>query len=135
MSQWDLGVLAASLRQDSGDLSLYAGFLLNTLSDGLPPDMVRIERKTGLFGRAKDDAPVLRVSVSLGDRRFTLHRDGVGKRAVAQISHESGGVVMRTETVGMDVWSQALAAALAKYAEANAAAAQALQRLTMPGMP
>ena len=76
MSQWDLGVLAASLRQDSGDLSLYAGFLLNTLSDGLPPDMVRIERKTGLFGRREGRrAGAARVGEPVGDRRFTLHRE------------------------------------------------------------
>ena len=50
MSQWDLEVLAASLRRESDDLSLYAGFLINTLSAALPPHMVAVERKAGLFG-------------------------------------------------------------------------------------
>src|SRR5262249_58087811 len=71
VAQWDLEVLAASLRRDSDDLSLYAVFLLNTLSAALPPHMVRVERKAGLFGRVKDDAPVLAVSLLFGDRRFT----------------------------------------------------------------
>jgi hypothetical protein len=135
VAQWDLEVLAANLRRDSDDLSLYAGFLLNTLSAALPAQMVRVERKAGLFGRVKDDAPVLAVSVLFGDRRFTLRRSGVGHPAQAQISHESGGVVLRTDEVGMDVWSRDLAAALAGYAQRHTAAAQALQRLTLPGAP
>jgi len=135
VAQWNLEVLAANLRRDSDDLSLYAGFLLNTLSAALPAHMVRVERKAGLFGRVKDDAPVLAVSVLFGDRRFTLRRSGVGHPAQAQIGHESGGVVLRTDEVGMDVWSRELAAALAGYAQRHTAAAQALQRLTLPGAP
>jgi hypothetical protein len=135
VSGWDLEVLAASLRADSSDLSMYAGFLITTLSASLPAEMVQVERKAGLFGRAKPDAPVLSVGVRLGDHRFTLRRDGVGRPVMAQVQHESGGIVMRTETVGMDVWANQLAAGLAKYAESNAAAAQVLQRLTSPEMP
>lgn len=128
-------MLAASLRADSSDLSMYAGFLINTLAASLPPEMVEVERKRGLFGRAKDDAPVLGVGVLFGDHRFTLRREGVGKPVVAQVKHESGGVVMRTETVTMDAWSSQLATALADYAKSHATAAQALQRLMSPEMP
>jgi hypothetical protein len=53
----------------------------------------------------------------------------------AQIKHESGGVVLRTETVGMDVWSRELATELAAHAQANAEAAAALRRLTLPDLP
>jgi hypothetical protein len=120
-------VLAASLRAGSDDMSLYAGFLIY--------ELVEVERKTGMFGRVKDDAPVLGVGVRLGDHRFALRREGVGKPVVAQVKHESGGVVMRTETVSMDVWSGQLAQALAEYAESNARAAQVLQRLTSPELP
>ena len=108
MADWDLEVLAANLRREADDLSMYAGFLINSLSAALPAHLVRVERKAGLFGRVKDDAPVLAVSVLLGDRRFTLRRAGVGQPAVAQLSHESGGVVLRTDDVGMDVWSREL---------------------------
>ena len=128
-------MLAASLRRDSDDLSMYAGFLINTLSASLPADMVRVERKAGLFGRVKDDAPVLGVSVLLGDRRFSLHRTGVGQPVTAQIRHESGGVVLRTDTVAMDAWSRDLASALTNYAQSHASAAQVLQRLTTPETP
>jgi hypothetical protein len=130
--EWDLEVLAANLRRESDDLSLYAGFLINTLSAALPAQMVQVERKAGMFGRVKDDAPVLAVSVLLGDRRFSLRRDGVGRPVRARIGHESGGVVLRTDEVDMDVWSRDLAAALAGYAQRNAAAARALQQLTLP---
>jgi hypothetical protein len=136
VSQWDLEVLAASLRRDSDDLSMYAGFLLSTLSGALPAHLVRVERAGGLLTRMRrGDPPVVAVSVLLGDRRFTLRREALGAPASAQIGHESGGVVLRTESVSVEVWSRELAAALARYAQANAAAAQALSQLTMPGSP
>ena len=135
-SHWDLEVLAAGLRRHSGDLSLYAGFLLNTLSSALPPEMVRVERQAGLLTRMRrGEPPVVAVSVLLGGRGFTLRRDRVGAAPVATIRHESGGVALRTETVGIDEWSRQLAAALAGYAERNAAAAEALARFTLPGGP
>jgi hypothetical protein len=133
MAQWDLELLAANLRRQSDDLSMYAGFLINSLSAALPPDLVTVERKAGLFGRVKDDAPVLAVSVVLGSERFILRRGGVGQRVVAAIGHESGGIVLRTDEVTMDAWSRKLAAALASFADQDAAAAQALSRLTLPG--
>lgn len=133
MTQWDMELLAASLRRQADDLSMYAGFLLNSLSAALPAELVQVERKAGLFGRVKDDAPVLAVSVLLGDQRFTLRRGGVGQRVAATVGHVSGGIVLRTDEVGMETWSQKLAVALARFAERDAAAAQALARLTLPG--
>jgi hypothetical protein len=135
LSGWDFEVLAASLRRDSADLSMFAGFLINTLSAALPPEMVQVERKKGLFGKVKDDAPVLAVAVVIGDRRFALERQGVGQPVTARIRHESGGVVLRTETPSMEAWSHELAVALAGYAQTNAAAVQILQRLTLPEAP
>jgi hypothetical protein len=134
MTQWDMEVLAANLRRQADDLSMYAGFLLNSLSAALPADLVQVDRKAGLFGRVKDDAPVLAVSVQLGDQRFALRRSGVGHRVAATVGHVSGGIVLRTDEVGMDAWSRRLAEALARFAEQDAAAAQALSRLTLPGM-
>jgi len=135
-TQWDLEVLAAGLRRHSGDLSMYAGFLLNTLSAALPPEMVQIERRGGLLARLRGTgAPVVAVSILLAGRGFTLRRERVGAPAVATIRHESGGVTMRTDTVPLDVWSRQLAAGLAGYAEQNAAAAEALTRFTLPGAP
>lgn len=135
MSGWDLDALAASLRRDSGDLSLYAGFLINTLSGSLPPELIRVDRRTGLFGRVRDDAPVLGIAVLVGDRRFTLRRQAVGRPVSAWIRLESGGVVLRTEPVGMDVWIRELATALTDHARTSAATAEMLRRLTLPESP
>jgi hypothetical protein len=135
-SQWDLEVLATELRRHSGDLSLYAGFLLTTLSSALPPEMVEVERKGSLFGRLRGSgAPVVAVTVRFPDQGFTLRRDAVGKPAAATVRHESAGIVLRTETVAVDDWSRRLAGALGAYAERNAAAAEALARFTLPGSP
>lgn len=133
-SQWDLEVLATELRRHSGDLSLYAGFLLTTLTSALPAEMIEVERKGSLLGRLRGaESPVVAVTVRLGDQGFTLRRDAVGRPPQATVRHESGGIALRTETVGLDEWSRRLAAALGTYAERNAAAAEALSRFTLPG--
>ena len=136
MTQWDLEVLASELRRHGGDLSLYAGFLLSTLSSALPAELVEVERKGSLLGRLRGaEAPVVAATVRLGDLGFALRRDRVGAPAVATIRHESGGIALRTETVSLDEWSHRLAAALGAYADRHAGAAEALRRFTLPGAP
>ncbi|MFD9697480.1 hypothetical protein [Lentzea sp. NPDC059081] len=125
--------LAASLRTYSADLALYAGFLVNTLSGALPPDMVEVRRKTGVLRRG--DGPVLVVTVRVGDRRFTLRRKAVGAAVGAQIAHESRGIVLSTSDVKIDAWSRELAAALTSYAAHHAEAAELLRRITLPDLP
>ena len=136
MTQWDLEVLAAELRRRSDDLSLYAGFLLSTLSSALPPELVDVERKGSVLGRLRGaEAPVVAATVRLGDQGFTLRRERVGAPAMATIRHESGGIALRTETVDLDEWSHRLAAALGGYADRHAGAAEALRRFTLPEAP
>ena len=125
--------LAASLRTHTADLALYAGFLVNTLAEALPPDMIEVERKNGLLRRG--DGPVLAVSVRVGDRRFTLRRKSVGSPVRALVAHESRGIVLNTSEVGIDAWSGALAAALTSYASHHAEAAELLRRITLPDLP
>lgn len=130
-SHFDLEVLAAQLRRHSDDLSLYAGFLLNVLSDALPPELVRVTRegrwKARLAGR---EPAVLGVCLTLGNDRYELSRAEFGGYPVAKVCHQSGGVVLSTRTVGADEWSRALAESLVQLAVTNAAAVVALQRLT-----
>jgi hypothetical protein len=132
-SHLDLELLAAQLRRHSDDLSLYSGFLLNVLSAALPPELVQVTRegkwKARLGGR---EPAVLGISVSIADRRYELARAAVGSAPTAKICHESGGIVLSTRTVSADEWSRGLAAGLAQVAGSNAAAAEALQRLTAP---
>jgi hypothetical protein len=131
-THWDLEVLAAGLRRDAEDLSLYAGFLLGAL----PAELVRVEHAGGLLRRLRGgERPVVAVSVLLGNQRFTLRRDAVGAPPRATVAHESGGVVLGTDETDLREWSQRLATALAGYARQHAGAAAALARLTLPGAP
>ena len=103
------------------------------LSAALPPELVEVRREGRFRARlAGRDPAVLGVSVVLDDHRFELSRDDVGRPATGRIRHESGGVVLSTRTVGVDEWSSALAGALGRLAQHNAAAAAALHRLTAP---
>lgn len=128
-----LEAVAAGLRRDSSDLALYGGFLLNTLTEALPPEMVQAERRRSagdrLHGRPGE---LTAVQVDLGDHRFRLERAAVGVRPHATVSHASGGITMNTEAVGLDEWAQRLAAALVEQAGADAAAADAAARLAVP---
>jgi hypothetical protein len=129
----DLELLAAQLRRHSDDLSLYSGFLLNVLSAALPPELVRVTREGRWKARlARREPAVLGIAVTIGDQRYELERAGTGAAPVAKIRHESGGVVLSTRTVSLDDWSRVLARELGKVARSNAAAADALQRLTAP---
>jgi hypothetical protein len=132
-SNLDLELLAAQLRRHTDDLSLYSGMLLNVLSATLPPELVQVRREGRLKARLAGREPaVLGISVTVGDHRYELDRKAVGSPAVTQVCHQSGGVVLSTKQVGADEWSRSLAAALGRVAGGNAAAAEALQRLTEP---
>jgi hypothetical protein len=132
-SHLDLELLAAQLRRHSEDLSLYSGFLLTILSAALPAELVRVRREDGWKVRLSRREPaVLGVSVSLGNRRYELDRAAAGEPVAARICHESGGVVMSSQAVNLDEWSGRLAADLAAVAGSNAAAVEALRRLTAP---
>ncbi len=128
-----LEAVAAGLRRDGADLSLYGGFLINTLIEALPPDLVRVERRRSAADRLRGrEGDVVAVGVELGDKRFRLARPGTGARPEATVGHVSGGVTMSTTTVPLDAWAQDLAAALVTAAGRDAAAADAASRLAIP---
>jgi hypothetical protein len=126
----EVGTLAAMVSRQSLDLNTYAGFLLNALDGALPKDVVVVQRKTSLFGRSKPDAPILCVTVRLGEQKFVLQRSDPAAAPTASIGHEVGGITLRTEATTLDGWSLRLAHALAELASRNADTAAALQRLT-----
>jgi len=68
VTQWDLEVLAAELRRRSDDLSLYAGFLLSTLSSA-PDDERRLRRVLALLDRVGDRVAALRLYERFEQRR------------------------------------------------------------------
>ena len=132
-SHLDLEVLAAQLRRHSEDLSMYAGFLLNSLSAALPGELLQVRREGRLKARLGGREPaVLAVAVTLGTHRYELERAEFGARPVAKVCHQSGGVVLSTRTVSPEEWSRGLAEALVRTLGADAAAVEALQRLTAP---
>jgi hypothetical protein len=130
MQPQDVPSLAAVVSRQSLDLNTYSAFLLNSLDGALPPELVTVQRKSSLFGRTKSDAPILCVTVRLGEQRFVLQRPDPTRTPEASIAHEVGGIVLRTESVPLDAWSTQLAAALAQYARTNEATAAALARIT-----
>jgi hypothetical protein len=130
----DLDLLAAQLRAQAGDLSMYAAFLLTVLAGALPPELVEVRREGRLKARlaGRREPAVTGVSVRLGTHRFELDRPSVGAPPVAAICHESGGVVLSTTRPPIAEWSRALAAALADTAGQHATAIDVLRRLTEP---
>lgn len=132
-SYFDMEMLAATLRKHSDDLSLYASFLLNALSQALPGEIVSVRREGKFKARfaGRSEPAVLAVAVDFGDMRYDLERAEYGRPLTAMIRHASGGVVLSTRTVSIDEWSREMAAELSRLAATNAAAAAALARLTI----
>jgi hypothetical protein len=126
----DVRILAAVVSRQSLDLNTYAGFLLNALDGALPAEVVTVTRKKAMFGRNRSAAPILCVTVLIDDERYVLERPNPTAAPIASVGHVVGGIVLRTETVPLAVWSQRLATALAELAGRNADSAAALQRMT-----
>jgi hypothetical protein len=123
-----LDVLAAVVARQTLDLNVYAAFLLETLSGALPADYVTVQRAGSRWRRR--DTPVVAVSVSLGEQRFTLRRASPTARPEPSIGHVVGGITLKSEPVALSEWAQRLAAALAALAGRDADAAAALARIT-----
>jgi hypothetical protein len=119
----DLELLAASLRADSSDLSAFVESLAAKLEQAVP-GRARVERRrSGMFG----PKAVSRIMVDLGDRRLELRHEGGAVQT--RCSKLSGGIVLKTETVGTDAWLAALTDALAAEAQRSETARKALERL------
>ena len=121
--------LAATLRAQADDLSLYAGMLLTVLSS-FPDDVLEVEReRRGLLRRTET---VTGVTLTLDDRSFRLVRERVGAAPTATVAHVVRGVVLSREQLPLTVWSERLAERLAASAERDAGATAALERLLRP---
>lgn len=125
----ELGVLAAVVARQSADLSLYADFVTAQLAGALPADQVQVVRKRGVFG-TKPDAPVLAVSVRLGDYGYTLRRPNTSAAPIAEVTHVVNGIVLSTRSVGLEEWARDVAVGLHTLTERNADAAAFLARVT-----
>lgn len=125
-----LEMVAAALRVDSADVSVYARVLTQSLSEALPSDYVTIERERSMSDRMRGrPGEISRIVVRLGDKVMSL---GVAKgRPVAEVCTEVRGVVLSRENVPLQQWAGTLASALVAHAESNAQAAEALRRMVL----
>jgi hypothetical protein len=127
-----LDLVTAALRADSADLAIYARVLTESLSEGLPPGTVSVERERTVSDRMRGrPGEVSKVTVRLGDQVMTL---AISRgQPAAEICKEVRGVVLSRQPVPLNEWTAALAAALVTHAERNAVAAQALRKLVAGG--
>jgi hypothetical protein len=119
----DMDLLAASLRADSSDANAFVGSLATKLQE-LVPGRVRVFRwRSRMFG----PKVVGHITLDLGDRRLELRaRDGVIETSSARLS---GGIVLKTEKLGIDAWVAAVGEALADEASRSETTRKALERL------
>jgi hypothetical protein len=126
-------VLAAMVRRDAADLSLYASFLLNTLSLALPDNQVEVDRNRSLADRARgNEGHVVRVRVSLGDHRWTLSRARPGSKPTSVVEHVVHDVVLSTTELRLDDWCRDVAEAIVREASATASSRSALEQMLLP---
>jgi hypothetical protein len=127
MSDMEVELLAAALRRDSSDLTLYAKVLSVNLVDSLPAGAVRVERKRTVADRmAGREGAVSELEVALGEQRLALRVDR--GRVIGEVCKEVRGIVLSRRQVGLDEWVDALAQALAEAAASNARAREAIEK-------
>jgi hypothetical protein len=118
-------LLAASLRADTVDTRAFLEALA-TKMEGALPTFTSVERaRDGMF---KSTTHVERISIDLGGFRYSI---AAGKRGAMEATRAKivGGVVIKTDTLGLDAWTDALARGLTAHAESSATARAALERL------
>jgi hypothetical protein len=123
-----LDLVAAALRADSADVTVYARVLTDSLGDALPEGVVTVDRERSVSDRMRGrPGEVAKITVRLGDQMLTLAvRRG---QPVAEICREVRGVVLSRRPVQVTEWAAELAKALVAYADQNAQAAEVLRRL------
>jgi len=123
-----LDLVAAALRADSADVTVYARVLTDSLGDALPEGVVTVDRERSVSDRMRGrPGEVAKITVRLGDQMLTL---AVQRgQPVAEICREVRGVVLSRRPVQVSEWAAELAKALVAYADQNAQAAQVLRRL------
>lgn len=119
----DIDLLAASLRADTSDLGAFVEALAAKLEQAVP-GAVRVQRRRdGMFGPKR----VTQISLDAGEQRLELHAQG--GRVQTRCARLSGGIVLKSETLGTDAWLETLSQALADEARSSQTTRQALERL------
>ena len=121
----DLDMLAAALRADLSDLGAFVEGLAARLEQALP-GFVQVKREKRGFRGPK---LVSEIALQTGGERLELRRNGDDVRALR--SRASGGIVLKTEEIGIDTWLTELTAAVADQARRSERARLALQQLVL----
>jgi len=122
----DLDALAAGMRADSSDVTVFFQVLGAKLAAAMPEE-VKLQREAGLF---KKEHPIRKIIVDAGDDVFEAeYRNG---QVHCRHRHAVRGIVLRTDEPGFDDWLQSLTKALAALAQSSAAARSALLSLVNP---
>ena len=117
----DFDLLAASLRADSADMQAWVAALGMKLAGALPNRVAL--RHGGMFG----NGPVEGISADFGDWRFLLRLQH--GQPVAERTHVVRGIALKTESIALDAWIDALSRALAELAATSARERTAIMRL------
>ncbi len=114
-------LLAASLRAETADMRMWMDVLGNKLAGALP-NRVRLHRG-GLLG----NGAVNGLTADLGAWRLSLRLDH--DQPVAERTHVVRGIALKTESLPLDAWIDALTQALAELAATSGREREAVLRL------
>ncbi len=117
----DFDLLAASLRAEVADLRTLVPVLGAKLAQALPSRVTL--HHGGFFGNGPLDA----FAVDLGAWRFALRMEH--GQPVAERVHIVRGIALKTESIPLEEWIDALSASLAEVAASSAHDRAALLRL------
>lgn len=123
MEEADFDLVAASLRADTVDMRAFASALAVKLEQALP-GLVEVERKGGLFSK---DKQVRSVSATFGEQCYRLDVDG--GRVQARRQRSVRGIVLHTDTLGLDEWIDGLSRELTSAASTSEQSRAALARM------
>ncbi len=123
---FDLSMAVSQLASNSTDLRIMLKLLVAQLSDALG-DRISVERA----GRFRKSDEIKSVRITLGDD--TLEAAVEGGTVRCTIGHASGGIRIRSEKVGIDVWLTRLLTILQAEAANSEQTRQALENIVIGG--
>ena len=121
---FDLSLAVSQLASNSTDLRIMLKLLVAQLADALG-NRLAVERA----GRFRKSDEIKSVRVTLGDDTLEAVVDGGSVRCT--IGHSSGGIRIRSEQVGMDVWLTRLLGALQAEAATSEQTRVALEHIVI----
>ena len=125
-ASFDLGMAVSQLASNRTDLRIMLKLLVAQLSEALG-NRISVERA----GRFRKSDEIKSVRISLGDD--TLEAVVEGGTVRCTIGHSSGGIRIRSEQVGMDVWLTRLLTTLQSEAANSEQTRLALENIVIGG--